>query len=209
MTWKGIVGQRFDPEAFDAYCHGLAWLGWRPSLVVLHNTYAPTLAQRPQGFTREHIRNLENYYKNELGWKAGPHLFIDDNGIWVFTFLTVSGVHSPIWNKTSLGVEMLGNYEVEPFNEGRGRKVQSLTVKALATLHAVLGLDPRSLKLHWEDPLTKHKCPGKNVNKQAIIDQVFTLMRVRHPGDHDPKRMPILGVEHLATTLPPIKPRPS
>ena len=186
-TWKGIVGASFSPAGFDQYCHSLHWLQWRPSFVALHNTEVPTLNQRPDGLTRAHILGLEAYYRDEQGWSAGPHLFVDDRQIWVFTPLTVSGVHSPCFNKVALGVEMLGNYDTEAFDTGRGRKVQTNTVAALATLHAVLGLDPATLKLHKEDACTTHKhCPGKNVKKAAVIAQVQALLQARHPGDHLP-----------------------
>ena len=83
--WKGIVGNSYDANGFDSYCHALRWSAWRPSFIVLHNTAAPTLAQRPNGFTKQHILNLEGFYRDTQGWKAGPHLFIDDKQIWVFT----------------------------------------------------------------------------------------------------------------------------
>lgn len=182
--WKGIVGTSFTPQEFDAYCHGLTWPAWRPSFIVLHNTYAPTLAQRPDGFTHQHLLNLENYFKGN-GWSAGPHLFIDDHLIHVFTPLTVSGVHSPSWNKQAIGIEMLGDYEKEAFNEGRGAKVRENTVAAIATLSAVLGLNPETMRLHKEDPGTTHKtCPGKNVVKGSVISEVKELIETRHHGDH-------------------------
>src|SRR4051795_10224439 len=105
MTWKGIVGLSCTPEEFDSYCHALSWDKWRPSFVTLHNTSSPTLAQRPQGLTKQHILNLEGFYRDDMKWSAGPHLFVDDKQIWVFTPLTVSGVHSPCFNKVALGVE--------------------------------------------------------------------------------------------------------
>ena len=110
MNWKPIVGLSFSPADFDRYCHSLTWNAWRPSFIVLHNTGSPTLAQRPEGFTKVHIDNLVGYYRDTQKWSAGPHLFIDDKQIWVFTPLTMSGVHSPSWNKVSLGIEMLGDY---------------------------------------------------------------------------------------------------
>lgn len=184
-AWKPIVGRSFTPDTFDAYCHGLAWTAWRPSFVALHNTATPNLAQRPNGFTRQHIDNLVGYYRDQQRWKAGPHLFIDDRQIWVFTPLTVSGRHSPSWNKTALGVEMLGNYASDPFNEGRGKGVRDNAVAALATLHAVLGLDPATLRLHKEDPATTHRgCPGANVVKDEVIAEIRALIATRHAGDH-------------------------
>ena len=146
--WKGIVNQSFTPIQFDKYCRQLTWTTWRPSFIVLHNTATPSLQQRPNGFTGQHMRNLEYYYGVEQGWSAGPHLFIDDKRIWAFTPLTTSGRHSPSWNNMSIGIEMLGNYDTDIFDKGRGLKVQLNTVAAMATLCIVLGLDPLTMKLH-------------------------------------------------------------
>jgi hypothetical protein len=109
---------------------------------------------------------------------------VDDNRIWVFTPLVVSGTHSPSWNKAALGVEMLGNYETEPFDSGRGLAVRRNTVAAIATMSAVLGLDCWSMKIHREDPLTTHACPGKRVPKMDVIREVQELMVARHAGEH-------------------------
>ena len=184
MAWKGIVGLNYTADEFDSYCHSLHWTAWRPSFTVLHNTAAPSLAQRPNGLTKQHILNLEKFYRDERGWSAGPHLFVDDRQIWVFTPLTLSGVHSPSWNKTALGVEMLGDYAKEDFDSGRGLKVQQNAVAAFATLHAVLGIDPDTIRLHKEDPGTEHNCPGKNVVKAKFIQAVKDLIVQRHGGEH-------------------------
>lgn len=183
--WKGIVGKSFTPDEFDAYCHTLQWGSWRPSFSVLHNTAIPTLAQRPNGITQQHIQNFVSFYRDVQGWTSGPHLFIDDRQIWVFTPPVTSGTHSPSWNNVSLGVEMLGDYEQEAFDSGRGLLVQKNAVAALATLCAVLGIDPQTMRLHREDPLTTHAtCPGKNVSKPAVIQAVQALLVARHPGEH-------------------------
>jgi hypothetical protein len=184
MAWKGIVGLSFNADDFDTYCHDLKWNAWRPSFVVLHNTASPSLAQRPNGLTKKNIDGLEAYYRDEKQWSAGPHLFVDDRQIWVFTPLTMSGVHSPSWNKLALGVEMLGDYATEEFDSGRGLDVQQNAVAAIATLSAVLGIDPATMRLHKEDPKTDHDCPGKKVNKARFITAVKDLMAERHPGDH-------------------------
>ena len=168
LEWKGIVGNSYSTDGFDSYCHSLTWVAWRPSFIVLHNTASPSLAQRPNGLTKQHILNLESYYRDTMHWNAGPHLFVDDRQIWVFTPLTMSGVHSPSWNKIALGVEMLGDYDKDDFDSGRGLKVQNNSVAAIATLTAVLGLDPDSMRLHKEDPLTTHACPrSASMNCQA------------------------------------------
>ena len=188
--WKGIIGTSFSQEEFDTYCHTLQWTAWRPSFIVVHNTGAPSLAQRPKGITKQHIQNFEVFYRDQQKWKAGPHLFIDDKQIWVFTPLTVSGTHSPSWNKVALGIEMLGDFEKESFSEGRGLKVRENTIAALTTLCAVLGFDPSTTRIHREDPLTTHACPGKNVRKLEIIQAVQDMIIKRHSGEHPIKPVP-------------------
>src|SRR5438105_1726366 len=123
-NWKPIIARSFIPADFDTYCRSLHWTIWKPSFIVLHNTGEPSLAQRPDGFTLQHIQNFETYYRDQQHWSGGPHLFIDDKQIWVFTPLTVPGVHSPSWNKISIGIEMLGDYETDSFNSGRGLAVR-------------------------------------------------------------------------------------
>ncbi|MFD1874494.1 hypothetical protein [Hymenobacter bucti] len=189
-TWKGIVGAAFSPDTFDKYCHSLQWLAWRPSFMVLHNTAIPTLANRPTGLSHQHILNLQQYYRDTCGWSAGPHLFIDDRQIWVFTPLTVSGVHYPCFNKVALGIEMLGDYSQESFTSGRGLQVRHHAV-------AALGLDPTTLKLHKENKCTDHVHPGKNVVKKEVIAEVQALLQQRHGGDHlFPADLTYLGAKY-------------
>ncbi|MCW3102790.1 MAG: N-acetylmuramoyl-L-alanine amidase family 2 [Bacteroidetes bacterium] len=183
-NWKPIVGLSFTPDEFDNYCHSLQWNAWRPSFIALHNTGSPSLADRPNGLTPQHIQNLVGYYRDQQKWSAGPHLFIDDHKIWVFTPLTMSGVHSPSWNKLAIGIEMLGNYETESFNSGRGLQVRKNAVSAMASVSAILGLDPSTIRLHKEDPKTTHACPGKNVSKQEMIAEVSAMIEMRHGGGH-------------------------
>jgi N-acetylmuramoyl-L-alanine amidase len=178
--WKGIVNQSFTPVQFDKYCRKLQWTEWQPSFIVLHNTGSPSLTDRPSGFTNQHMLNLEHYYKVQQGWTAGPHLFVDDRRIWAFTPLTSPGTHSPSWNKLTLGIEMLGNYDKDVFDKGRGLKVQRNTIAAMASLCAVLKLDPQEMRLHREDPLTTHACPGSKVMKAKMIQQVQELLMRHH-----------------------------
>lgn len=182
--WKGIIGRSFNPKEFDAYCNTLQWINWRPSFIVLHNTTIPSLNQLPNGLAIQHLHDLEKFYRDDQKWSAGPHLFIDDKQIWVFTPLTMSGIHSPSWNSSSLGIEMLGDYSKESFLSGRGLKVRQNTIAAIKILTSVLGIDPNSMKLHREDPLTTHACPGSAVNKLEVIQQVQDALTEHHNGEH-------------------------
>jgi hypothetical protein len=181
-TWKGIIGQGFTPDQFDEYLGTVSFAVWRPQFVVLHNTGAPKLSDWHSVSGQDRMGNLANFYHNVQQWSAGPHLFVADDLIWVFTPLNVSGVHSPSWNSISLGVEMVGDYEVESFDA----PVRDNAVSALASLHAILGLDPNTLRFHKEDPKTTHNCPGKNVVKADMIQRILDHLGSRHPGEHVP-----------------------
>jgi hypothetical protein len=181
MAWKGIVGARFSPDDFSGYVGHLTFSAWRPQFVVVHNTGSPTLAQRPNGFTNQHIQNLVSFYRDTQKWSAGPHCFVDQNGIWVFTPLTTPGVHSPSWNSISWGVETLGDYMKEDFAD----PVCSNLIACLATLHMAVGLDIQTLHFHKEDPRTTHRdCPGVNIDKEKLKGDVHNLIVSRDSGDH-------------------------
>ena len=181
-TWKGIIGRSFTPAAFPGYVASISFPVWRPQFVVLHNTASPKLSEWHSVTGDTRMRNLENFYKNVQKWSAGPHLFVADDLIWVFTPLNVSGVHSPSWNAISWGVEMVGDFSVEPFTGA----IRNNALTALSALHAALGLDPHTLRLHKEDPKTTHICPGKNVVKSEIIQGVHDGMAALTPGEHPP-----------------------
>jgi hypothetical protein len=186
-VWKGIVGRGFRSAAFKDYVGTLSFTDWRPQFVVVHNTSEPTAAlyrqwQTRPGWTGEQwLRNLEGFYRDTQQWSAGPHLFIAEDFIWAFTPLTTSGVHSPSWNGISWGLEMVGEFETEPFTAA----VRENTVDALAILHAWRGLDPGTIRFHKEDPRTTHKsCPGRNVDKAELISRVHDRMAQADPGEH-------------------------
>ena len=163
-------------DGLKIYLDALDLTDWHPDFVVLHNTGAPTLSQRPQGFVPQHMVNLAEYYAG-LGWRSGPHFFCDQNGIWAFSRADRPGVHSPSWNQVSWGVEMLGDYDSERFETGPGAAVAANAVFLLAALHRRAGLDSHTLRLHKEDPKTSHKdCPGADVSKASVIERVHALM---------------------------------
>jgi len=182
--WQGIVGVGFSPDAFENYVSTLQFGAWRPQFVVLHNTAVPQLSEWHSVSGIQRMHSLVTYYRDEQKWSAGPHLFVADDQIWVFTPLTTYGIHSPSWNHVSWGVEMVGNFEVEAFDSGLGLSVHNNTISALATLHTALGIDSATLRFHKEDPLTTHNCPGSHVHKEAITSAVHDAIVARHGGDH-------------------------
>lgn len=205
MAWPAVK-KPCTQEEFRRYVQSVSWGGWRPSLIVWHNTAAPSLAQwqdtaakdraagRVPGATR--IGNLEQYFRVDRGWSGAPHLFIAPDYIWVFNPLTAPGVHSPSWNAISWGFEMVGDFDREDDDSGDGLKVKNNCIFATAVLCEAIGLDPAAaIKLHREDPATTHACPGSNIarDKAAMIAAVAALLS---------------GGEHAdAATPPPAAPR--
>lgn len=211
MSWPSTK-KNFTQEKFRKYVATLQWLRWRPSLIVLHNTALPTLAQwheteakdkaagRVPGITR--INGLENYFKNDQHWSGCPHLFIADDFIWEMNRLTDPGVHSPSWNGVAIGIEMIADFAKEDDDSGAGLIVRNNTIFATALLCSTLGLDPhKQVKLHKEDPKTTHDCPGEDFahDRDAVIASIAALM---DGGDHD---VADVGVA-IGVTPPPPKP---
>ena len=175
---KLFVGEPLTPEQFERYVGGVEFSGWLPKFAVLHNTGAPKLSDWHRVPSETRIRNLAEYYANERGWSGGPHLIIDDRMIWVFNPLTKPGIHSPSWNQDTIGITMVGDYSIEPFNEA----VRDNTVKAIATLYGRLKLKADTLRFHSEDPRgVQQQCPGKNVDKADMIRRVDAVLSKR-PG---------------------------
>lgn len=197
MSWPALR-KNYTQEQFRLRVASLTWPRWRPSLIVLHNTAAPTLAQWHEtekkdvaagltpGATR--IGNLERYFRDDQHWSGAPHLFIPDDFIWEFNPLTEPGVHSPSWNHLAIGIEMVADFDREDDDAGPGAIVRRNAIFATAILCATLGLDPRrAVKLHKDDPKTTHACPGKDFadDRDEVIEEIEALMPGGEHGAHD------------------------
>ena len=184
MAWKGIVGKGLTLPQFREHAAALEFTTWRPSFMTLHNTAAPTLEQWKAYPAEKRIRNLEAYYRDQMGWSAGPHAFVAHDKIWLFTPFTTPGVHTPSWNGTALGIELVGDYAREDDDRGDGFKAKMNCVAVFGELHMKLGLNPETIRLHKEDPRTDHDCPGKNIEKSEFIELVRQYMG--QAGEHPP-----------------------
>lgn len=167
------VGKVWTGDSFKEYLKTVNKPSWVRS-VTLHHTAAPSLAMRPNGLIIQHIHNIKNYYQSRLGWNRGPHLFIDEDEIFGMTPLTRSGIHAASFNSTSIGIEVLGNFDVEDPLSGRGLKCWKLA--ALATSDLLdwigVGISSKTILFHRDDPRTSKTCPGRKVTKDWFIDLV-------------------------------------
>lgn len=200
MSEFSIVRRKFTVDEFDDYCSNVIVGNWA-EFVALHNTAIPSIIQRKDAsgrvgvLTPAHIDGLHSYYqfqapvsKTKKGWKGGPHLFVDRDGIWVFNPLDRVGRHSPGFNSKAWGVEMLGNYTSVPvrdqpnldsFDSGVGLEIRHNAMRAVAALLKRLGVtqvSSASLKLHRDDTETNHACPGERVIRAEVYTEVQALL---------------------------------
>lgn len=175
-----------------------------------HNTAAPSLAQWIKSAEQDRLKglvpgssrigSLERFFRDNQGWGGCPHLFIANDLIWVMNPLPDKGTHSPSFNTTAIGIEMVGDFAVEDDDAGEGLKVKQNTIYATAILCSALGIEPngRNILLHKEDPRTTHDCPGKDIaqDKSTMILDVEALMS---GGEHDPEQVAnvIAGVDTI------------
>lgn len=179
------VGTAWKIEDFKAYLSTLQ----KPSFVksiVLHHTGAPSLAMRPNGLTTQHIRNIQFGYVNTNKWSAGPHFFIDEKEIFGMTPVSVRGIHAVSFNSSSLGIEVLGEYDTEDPLTGRGLacwKLAAETTKALCEW-LELEINNKTILFHRDDPRTKKTCPGRRVTKEwflGLVNQTITQPVITSP----------------------------
>lgn len=116
---------------------------------------------------------MQDFYK-EKGWHSGPHLFADDDQLWGMSPLTEPGVHAVSFNKTSIGIEVLGDYDSESPTTGRGLECWKVAAQATKVLLDWLKLpaNTRTVLFHRDDPKTSKSCPGKLITKGWVLSMI-------------------------------------
>lgn len=190
-----------------------------PDQVVLHNTAVPDASWAPLGTsTATHwdrdearlsltaIRNkrqnqldaIQRYYVS-LGWTAGPHLFIDDRWVWLFTPLDTIGVHAKEGNSYrdsagrlhyTIGIEVIGWY---------GKVVWPLPIQTMVR-GAVQALQRR---LGTFQIVYKHAPAHQPAAHQGSIAFHYNYNKPECPGV---KITPEFAIGVLKTPTPPIDP---
>lgn len=203
MSSIPFVGKCFGTaKEFLAYLDALQFGAWRPQYVVDHHTGSPDLKiwngwqTRSNPVTDEQwMRNLAEYYGSppprgpgDGPWQHGPHFMFTPKNYCVLSTPTVRGTHAKSFNANSWCVEMVGDFDSEPFYGS----VRDRYVDGLAALHVAAGLillpferGRRGLHFHRDDPLTSKTCPGKNVKKPELIKLVQSRMDAMNGGDHE------------------------
>jgi hypothetical protein len=158
---------------------------FRPSGVTLHHTGEPELADRPHGFSSQHIKWLWEFYTERKKWSAGPHVFVDDQpGFVVLTKLNERGVHAEGFNHSRWGIEVLGWYDhrKDDPHAGRGLECWRKGAEAARILAGALGDESpkvgkgRRINFHRHSGKTTKTCPGNRIS-EAFVQELLQSSR--------------------------------
>jgi hypothetical protein len=173
-----IIGKCLSLEEFKKYVKEKDFGSLPPTFMVLHHTWKPTKADW-QG--EKTLLGIKRYYEGK-GWNAGPHLFIAEDGIWLFTDMYDVGIHAGVGNgslKTgySIGIEVVGNYDGEKWS-GETKKN---ALGAVVALQKKLGIDESKIMFHRD--FSKKSCPGWAITKNWVFSEIKNF------GNNDKKNM--------------------
>jgi hypothetical protein len=158
-------------DAFTAYLATLPPPAWLKG-ITFHNTAAPTRAQW-QGMT--HVRNLGIYYRDQVqnpdgsrGWPSGPNLFLaaatSFDGIFQGTPVNHPGTHAGPCNSDHLGIEIVGNYNLEPWPA----PVNELVYGVLMAVCRWANVPVAKVVGHRECMPGHTDCPGTKIDPGAV-----------------------------------------
>lgn len=192
------LGTPLTAAAFAQYVQGYDFGSIPPDYVVLHHTAVPSAswARYPSGAVwddhetglspaqiqakrRQQLDTVRNYYRDTYGWDRGPHLWIDEKWIWLFTPMREIGIHAKQGNAYhdgdgrlhySIGIEVVGYYEHTPWPDPIARNVAA-AVRALkdklGTFQYVPG--PWKGKISRHADYNKPTCPGAAIVPGSYI----------------------------------------
>lgn len=171
------IGKVYDATSLREHLREVD-LSWAKG-VTIHHTAFPNLAMRPKGFTVQHMHNIEFGYKRK-GWGAGPHLFIDEDQAFGMTPFGMPGIHAVSFNRTHVGVELLGDYDDHhEVMSARGKAVIAMGVQCVAAICDSQGWDSSNINFHRDDPKTSKTCPGAHFPAAAFKQQVGAALEGR------------------------------
>lgn len=194
------LGQALTGHEFSLYVERYNFGVNPPNFVVVHHTAIPYTMAAPApgknlnkawdanegGMSAEQIKqkrlrqlnNAKEYYRKTLLWDRGPHLFIDDRYIYLFTPMYDVGIHAKQGNSYtaggklnySIGIEVIGHYTNRRWPE----PVAQLVGHAIAMLKKQLNTFELVYK-PWAGGISGHRdynkpaCPGNAVTNDFII----------------------------------------
>jgi hypothetical protein len=194
--WPNFDGKPYTRAQLATHINARDFSTWKhkdgsrgkPAFITLHNTSSPSielwLSWSPNK-RQQYILNMQPYFEG-MGWRGGPHFFVtpqDDICAFGFNDLMAAGTHASCFNNTSIGLEMVGEFDREAFDSGPGAQVADNAIYLMALLHNKIGITPtpyvynqRGLHFHVECTHDNHDCPGRFVHKPDVVARVTAKM---------------------------------
>ncbi len=157
-----IINKCLTKEEFEDYVKDYNFGRLPANKLVLHHTWKPT---KEQWNGRHSIQGLKSYYESK-GWWAGPHLFIADDGIWLFTPMRKNGIHAGWGNWRSIGIEVVGDYDARKWS-GKTKDNVLFVIKAL---QEQLSINNEMVKFHRD--YSNKSCPGYAITKEWLFKEL-------------------------------------
>lgn len=154
--------------------------------VVVHHSWSPTAAQYKGKATWAAIRN---YHMQERAWSdIGYHFGIGpDESIWMLRDYRRSGAHVLNRNAHTIGVAMVGNFDVED-PMANGLPVAAQVVRVLVDRFK---LKPEHIRFHRE--FADKTCPGTRIALAAFRKLVMgTTATVPTPAPAKPMAIKVI-----------------
>ena len=157
-----IVNKCLTLNEFRDYVKGYYFGSLPANKLVIHHTWKPTKESWTGG---QSILGLKRYYENK-GWQDGPHLFIAEDGIWLFTPMRKNGIHASKLNYRSIGIEVVGNYDTEKWSD-------DTKTNALGAIKALMQrLDLKEKDIFFHRDISSKSCPGRAITKEWLFQEL-------------------------------------
>jgi hypothetical protein len=157
-----IIDKKLTLSEFETYIKDYNF-GTKPAdKLVIHHTWRPTSDSWAGERT---IQGLKNYYEGK-GWSAGPHLFIAEDGIWLFSPMRENGIHAGQLNDRSVGIEVVGDYDNQKWPE----RTKYYTLGAIKALMARLNITNQNIFFHRD--VSAKSCPGWAITKEWLFAEL-------------------------------------
>lgn len=179
-----ILGLKLSLPDFVNYAKGFTYGKVPPTSLVIHHTWSPTKAQWEGA---KSIGGLKSYYEGK-GWSAGPHLFVAEEGVWLFTPMNEVGIHADAGNATwtllgkdytgfrgpwgsklkscSIGIEVVGDYDLEKWSG----ETKANALGAIKCLMDTLGIGTDKVFFHRD--FSPKTCPGSSITKDWLFAEL-------------------------------------
>jgi len=183
-----IVNRKLNLEEFEGYVSAMNFSPNNPNKVIVHHSFSPTQKQWKGEAT---MVGLKKIYEGK-GWPSGPHLFIEENGIWLFSPMNQTGTHAKAGNTRSIGIEVVGDYTNVKWPE----KTKENVLGAIKILLKKLNLNEDNIHVHREYSQTA--CPGNAITRDWIIQECKNLNTMKK---YEAPEWAEKGVEFVTNSL--------